>query len=185
MKRSRQIALLGMGFSVLALTSCDDPNEIVPVKAYATVDECISDGFSKVVCARSLSAAQEAYDKAYPKYASEEDCEDKTGTGNCEKDYPSRRDSAWRPAMLGFILAGSRVQPQAVIANPAVPGGRATAAGVPISGSGSAARMPLRGAAAPSRSQVAKAQTQSRGGFGSTATRVSTASTGGSRSSGG
>ncbi|MDX2158775.1 MAG: DUF1190 domain-containing protein [Hyphomicrobiaceae bacterium] len=179
MKRSRYVALLGMGVSALTLTACEDPNEIVPVKAYATVSECVADGFSKATCDRSKGAAEDAYDSAYPKYQDQAECEDVAGTGRCELDKPSSRDASWRPSMIGFIMAGARAQPQAVVSSATSPTGRATASGVVIAGRGGASSIPARAAAAPTASQITKGHTMARGGFGSTATRVSASGFGG------
>ena len=64
MKRSRYVALLGMGVSAIALTACEDPSEIVPVKAYANLEECAEDGYSRATCAQTRGKAEEAYEAA-------------------------------------------------------------------------------------------------------------------------
>jgi uncharacterized protein YgiB involved in biofilm formation len=190
MKRSRYVALLTMGASALALAACDDPNEIVPVKAYATIAECAADGVSESACRTSFNEAEKAYEKAYPKYQSRLDCEDNAGPEQCEKDYPNSRDASWRPSMIGFIMgmAAARAQPQPVLPNAASPSGRATATGVPLAGRGPNVTMAARGASAPSAAQVAKSHTQARGGFGGSAARIASGSSSpssASRSSGG
>lgn len=191
MKRSRYVALFSMGASALVLAACEDPNEIVPVKAYSSVAECVADGFAQAQCNASFVAAENAYEQAYPKYESKAECEVNAGPESCELDRPSSRDGSWRPSMLGFMMGaaiGSRMQPQPVVANAASPTGRATATGVPLMGNGANAAVPRGATAAPSAAQVAKAHTQSRGGFGSTAAKVAgspSASGGAKVSSGG
>jgi uncharacterized protein YgiB involved in biofilm formation len=164
-----------MGASALALAACDDPNALVPVKAYDNVAACVSDGFSQSQCNAAFVAAENAYESTYPKYESEADCEVNAGAENCELDYPSSKSASWRPTMVGFLMGaaiGSSAQPQPLVSNAASPTGRATATGFPISARGSNTSIPLRVAATPSASQVGKAHTLTRGGFGSTASRV-------------
>ncbi len=175
-----------MGTGALMLAACEDPNELVPVKAYDSVAACVADGFAKTQCTTALRAAQDNYEAAYPKYADQFDCEDNAGEGKCEPDNPNSRNPSWRPSMVGFMigaLAASRVQPQPVVSSLGSPTGRATATGVPITGRGAAATVPARAAAAPTPTSVANAHTQARGGFGSTASRV--AGSGSSASFGG
>ncbi|MEZ5818483.1 MAG: DUF1190 domain-containing protein [Hyphomicrobiaceae bacterium] len=184
MKRSRYVALFSMGASALVLAACEDPNELLPVKAYDNVAACVADGFSEAQCSSAMVAAENAYEQAYPKYDSKYDCEANAGTGKCEVDHPSSRSGSWRPSMLGFMMGaaiGSRVQPQPIVANAASPTGRATATGVPLAGRGSSLTMPRHATAPLTQTNVAKAHTHSRGGFGSTATKVA----GGGSSSGG
>lgn len=188
MKRSRYVALFGMGTGALMLAACEDPNELVPIKAYDTVAACVADGFARNQCAAAHSSAQDSYETAYPKYADQFDCEDNAGEGKCEPDNPNSRTPSWRPSMVGFIIgamAASRVQPQPIVSSLNSPTGRATATGVPISGRGTAATVPARAAGAPTAASVAAAHTQARGGFGSTASRVAGSGSGHSSSLGG
>jgi len=177
MKRSRYVALFSMGASALALAACDDPNALVPVKAYDNVTACVADGFSQSQCNAAFVAAENAYEKTYPKYDSQAECEVNAGPEHCELDYPSSKSASWRPTMVGFLMGaaiGSSAQPQPIVSNSASPTGRATATGFPIAARGANASVPLRVATTPSASEVAKAHTQTRGrgGFGSTASRV-------------
>lgn len=175
MKRSRYVALFSMGASALVLAACEDPNGVVPVKAYESVAACVADGFAQGQCSASFVAAENAYEAAYPKYESKADCEVNAGPGKCEEDHPSSRDANWRPSMLGFLMGaaiGSRMQPQPVVANAASPSGRATPTGVPLAGQGANVNIPRRATALPSAAQVERAHTQSRGGFGGTASKV-------------
>ncbi|MGE0702017.1 MAG: DUF1190 domain-containing protein [Hyphomicrobiaceae bacterium] len=184
MKRSRYVALFGMGTTALLLAACEDPESVVPVKAYDSVEACIGDGFSQSQCRSAHTAAVDAYDTTYAKYGSEAECEVDAGNGRCEADFPNSRNASWRPSMIGFLMgtaAGTRVQPQAVVANAASPSGRATAAGFAIAGNGVNSTVPAKATYAPTASQVARTQTVSRGGFGSTSARLS----GGHTSSGG
>lgn len=176
MKRSRYIALCSMGASALALAACDDPNALVPVKAYDSVASCVADGFAQQQCSKAFVAAENAYEKAYPKYDSQVDCEVNAGADRCELDHPNSRSGSWRPSMVGFLMGaaiGSRTAPQPIIANAASPTGRATATGFPISARGANVSMPARVASnVPNATQVAKAHTVARGGFGGSASRV-------------
>ena len=174
-----------MGVSALALAACEDPDALLPVKAYETVAACVDDGFPEAQCKSAFVSAENAYEKAYPKYESQAECEVNAGPEACELDHPNSRSGSWRPSMVGFLMGaaiGSRVQPQAIVSSAASPTGRATAAGLPLAGSGAVSSIPARAAAAPTAAQVEKAHTQTRGGFGATASRV--AASGASGSSG-
>jgi uncharacterized protein YgiB involved in biofilm formation len=184
MKRSRFVALISMGAGALALSACEDPNELIDAKAYETVAACVADGRGESDCRSAMATADAAYQQAYPKYDNQFDCEDIAGIGKCEKDYPNSREASWRPSMTGFLIGaalGSRVQPQPLVAHAASPSGRATAGGTPVA-AGVATRIPAHSAAAASPTQVAKAHGRapavSRGGFGATASR-STGTSGG------
>lgn len=185
MKRSRTVALLSMGVSALALTACSSDSELLPAKAYATIEECVADGsFKKAQCEQALFAAQDAYEAAYPKFESEAQCEETAGEGKCELDRPNSRDRQWRPSMVAFLIAAgsSRVQPQAIVHSATSASGFATASGAHVARSGSVASVPASAAARPTSAQVTRAVTTARGGFGSSA--VAHASTGGSRGGG-
>ncbi len=182
MKRSRFVALVGMGASAVLLTACEDPNELLDAKAYHSVTACVSDGNNKSVCSNAFYAAEENYNTNYPKYASQIDCEDNAGIGKCEPDYPNARNHSWRPLMTGFLMGAalnSRVKPQPLVASKRSDSGRSTAGGVFIMARGFNAAVPARAAAPATQSQIAKAhataKTTARGGFGSTAGRVSSA----------
>ncbi|MGE0768365.1 MAG: DUF1190 domain-containing protein [Hyphomicrobiaceae bacterium] len=175
MKRSRHVTLVSMGACALALAACDDPNALVPIKAYEDVAACVADGFARGQCNAAFVAAENAYETTYPKYASQAECEANAGVEGCELDHPSSRSASWRPSMVGFLMGasiGSRVQPQPIVPHAASPSGRATAGGIPLAAHGANASIPARAASVPSASQVAKAHTTARGGFGGTASKV-------------
>jgi len=175
MKRSRYVALFSMGASALSLAACDDPNALIPVKAYDSVAACVADGFSQSRCNAAFVSAENAYEKTYPKYASQAECEVNAGPEHCELDYPSSRSASWRPTMVGFLMGaaiGSSAQPQPIVSNSASATGRATATGFPITARGANASIPVRVATTPSASEVAKSHTRARGGFGSTASKI-------------
>ncbi|MGD9804781.1 MAG: DUF1190 domain-containing protein [Hyphomicrobiaceae bacterium] len=177
MKRSRYVALFSMGASALALAACEDPNALVPVKAYETVAACVADGFSQSQCTTAFVTAENSYESTYPKYESQAECEVNAGPENCELDHPSSRSANWRPSMIGFLMGaaiGSRAQPQPIVSNASSPTGRATATGFPVAGRGSNATIPSRLASTPTAAQVGKAHTLSRGGFGGTASKIAT-----------
>lgn len=190
MKRSHYIALLGMGASAVVLTACEDPDAVTPVKAYASVAECAADGFDTATCQKAQAAAEDGYDQAYPRYGNQFACEANAGEGRCERDYPNSRHASWRPSMIGFIMPGPGVQPQAIVARAGSPTGRATAAGMPLSRNGSATVIAVRAGAAPTASQIvnghpeAATRTVARGGFGATAARIAASGSSG-RSFGG
>jgi uncharacterized protein YgiB involved in biofilm formation len=179
-----------MGVSALALAACEDPNALIPAKAYENVAACVEDGFSQAQCNASFVAAENAYEKAYPKYDSQAECEVNAGPEKCELDHPSSRSGNWRPTMIGFLMgaaAASRIEPQPIVPSASSPTGRATATGQAI-GRGTNGNIPVRAAAAPTATQVAKSHTLARGGFGSTASKVAatpSAAASGTRSSGG
>lgn len=185
MKRSRKIAILTMGATAIALSACGG-DDIIDVKQYADVAECTAGGtFDKKQCQDAFIEARDGYEAAYPKYASKHECEDTAGDGECEVDRPNAkaRDQSWRPPMVAFIMAASRVQPQAVVPNLASPSGLATASGAPVTArAGAGAAIQRSAAARPQAAQVqqgvqtAKAVTASRGGFGSSSASASAGS---------
>jgi len=185
MKRSRAVALLTMGASVLALSACSGGSELIPTKVYASIEECVADGtFNSSQCEKAMFAAEDAYEAAYPKFESETHCEEMAGEGNCEPDRPSSREHSYRPSMIAFLMpiGASSVQPQAVVRSASATSGFSTATGAAVSRSGVTGAVPASAAARPQPAQVAKAATAARGGFGSNA--VAHASSGGARSGG-
>ncbi|MEZ5856834.1 MAG: DUF1190 domain-containing protein [Hyphomicrobiaceae bacterium] len=180
MKRSRYVALVGMGASAVLLTACEDPNEMLAAKAYDSVSACVTDGNDQATCSNAFYAAQDSYNTNYPRYESQYDCEDNAGIGKCEPDYPNARNHAWRPMMTGFLMGAamnSRVKPQPLVSNEKSESRRSTVGGVFIVSRGFNTSVPARAAKPATSSQIAKAHavasTKARGGFGSTASRVS------------
>jgi uncharacterized protein YgiB involved in biofilm formation len=172
MKRSRAVALFSMGASVLALTACSDKSALVPAKVYASIAECTADGtFNAKQCETGMFAAEDAYEEAYPKFDTQEQCEVVAGAGNCEPDRPSSREYHYRPSMIGFLMpvGGSAVTPQAVVRSASTPSGYATAIGAAVSRTGTSGMIAAAAAGKPRASQVARSSTVSRGGFGSSA----------------
>lgn len=83
MKRSRRVALTGlMASTAIALSACGE--EEVPIQAYATVDQCVTDGlFDRATCGEMLGQAMEVHQQAAPRYDSAQLCEEQFGPGQC------------------------------------------------------------------------------------------------------
>lgn len=180
MKRSRYVALIGMGTGAFILTACEDPNEMLAAESFENVAACVAAGHDEADCTSASETAVMSYEDVHPKYAKQADCEKNAGEGRCEPDYPNAREHSWRPSMLGFLIGtaiASRVEPQPVVANAASSSGRATVGGAPIVGNGQNVTVPARAAAPATVKQIASAHTAAttvaRGGFGTTAARVS------------
>ena len=193
MKRSRAIQLVTMGVSALALTACSKADDVVPIKHYASVGECVSAGeLDQQNCNTAFIEARDGYESAYPKYDSKLDCEEVAGEGECEAARPGTRDKSWRPLMAAFVIPMPGVQAQALVPHHASPTGLATAAGTPVHGTGAASSLARAAAAARPQaaavadaSKAARASTASRGGFGSSATVVAASGGGSSGHAGG
>lgn len=113
LKRSKQIALLSMGVSALALTACGEADKDAAV--YSSVQTCIQGGkFTKAQCEKSFWSAKSEHAKVSPKYKTVADCEADFGKGKCETSpYRSKSGgSVFMPLMAGYmfgrLLSGRR-----------------------------------------------------------------------------
>lgn len=163
MKRSRQIALVTMGLTTLALSACEEPQ--TPASVFRTVDECTKSGeFSTKICNRARAYAIAEHDVAAPYYQTREECEEKSGGKSCEELSTGRNSQVYRPSIVAFMFSSSgKVHPQPLYRAPGKSGHFVTTDNSKVGGkvgsvliSKSAARKP-----------VAKTITASRGGFGS------------------
>lgn len=85
MKRSARMKLLLMGSATLALTACDDTQEVTKAGVYDTVEQCLADGvYSQDYCRDAFQGAVEQHAAVAPKYANVEECEADFGPGRCQ-----------------------------------------------------------------------------------------------------
>ena len=112
MKRSRQIALVTMGLTTLALSACDEPK--TPAAVFRTVDECTKSGeFSQKICNRARAYAIAEHDVAAPFYKTREECEAKSGGDRCEQVSTGRNSSVYRSNIVAFMFSrNGSVHPQ-------------------------------------------------------------------------
>ena len=105
MKRSKQIALVTMGVSALALTACSEAQTEAAV--YATLEECQSDAvLSQEQCAAAFKQAKTEHAQVAPKYTSKADCEADFGEEKCETApyRSSSGSSVFMPLMVGYMM---------------------------------------------------------------------------------
>ncbi|GAB6053239.1 DUF1190 domain-containing protein [Magnetospira thiophila] len=168
MKRSRHVALVMMGASVLALTACSESE--VDVGVFDSVDQCmITPGMTQELCTDALAQSKAEHVKVAPKYTAQADCEADFGAGQCETaPYQTQSGgSVFMPMMMGFMMGqmlGGRSQPLYRSSDDAK--SYRTADNKPVATKTGLTKVPQSLTQSPS----VKTSTISRGGFGSRAT---------------
>lgn len=116
MKRSARMKLLLMGSATLALTACDDTQEVTKAGVYDTVEQCLADGvYSQDYCSDAFQGAVEQHVAVAPKYANVEECEADFGPGRCQiapsgavensgQQASGGGGSFFMPLMTGFLV---------------------------------------------------------------------------------
>lgn len=126
-KRSAAAGLTAAG-ALAMVGGCDNPSEAelsakqfgapTEVSAFNSVSECVASGaFAQVQCEAAQSAAQAQDEKAAPRFADQDVCEDQFGQGQCTYRYAGGQ-SFFTPLLTGFMIgrlldggAGYRYQP--------------------------------------------------------------------------
>ncbi|NYZ11922.1 DUF1190 domain-containing protein [Azospirillum sp. RWY-5-1] len=208
MKRSARMKLLLMGSATLALTACDDTQEVTKAGVYDTVEQCLADGvYSEGYCRDAYKGATEQHAAVAPKYANVQECEADFGPGRCQvapngavavdgQQASGGGGSFFMPLMTGFLVgqllnSGGRsyygqplYRPYQGTSGPGGAGGWGsyrTAQNVDVGARTGAVDVTRSTLQAP----PARTTTISRGGFGARATSVGVASPGRSVSVGG
>lgn len=195
MKRSARIKLLLMGTATLALTACDEREEVAQAGVYDSVEQCLADGvYSDEYCRTSYKAAVDQHAAVAPKYQSIEECEADFGPGRCQIGPQGQQQvssgsggSFFMPLMAGFLvgrlLDGGRSYYGQPLYRPYAGPGRygtyRTAQNVDVgarTGSVNVTRSTLQ-------NPPPRTTTLSRGGFGASASRVGVSSGSSGRSS--
>lgn len=209
-KRSRRVALLLAGATVLTLAACEE--EQVDAEAFPDLDSCLAAAqdsslfFTTDDCRTAFADAQKNWEETAPRYESKELCEQEHGVGNCGGDPAAQTPTAapgtegeqaqnqgsgfsFMPLFVGYMLGsmlggrGGGVFSQPMIRNNQ--GGFTTPNGNQTfaSNRGAGRVAPATFNRAPptaGRPPMTAAQVSQRGGFGQSATR----STSPSRSTG-
>ena len=178
MKRSKSVALLAMGASVIALTACDEPQ--VDALVFESLTQCLADQeLTREQCETNFKAAKDQHAAVAPKYTSREQCEADFGAANCETapQQTQSGSSMFMPLMMGYMMgsmlanrAGVASQPLYRSADDAK--GFRTADNKRIGTQTGRVQVPGTAAKAPTM----KTSTVSRGGFGASARSFGTAS---------
>lgn len=194
-KRSRHVALLLAGATVLTLSACKDKE--VSAEAFPDLDSCLAAAqkdslfFTADDCRTAFSEAQKTWEETAPRYEDKALCEQEHGVGNCGGDPVAQPGGgfSFMPLFVGYMLGsmlgrGGGVFSQPMIRNGAggftTPNGNTSFAS--NRGTGRVAPSTFnRAPATVGRAPMSAAQVSQRGGFGRSATR----STGASRSIGG
>jgi uncharacterized protein YgiB involved in biofilm formation len=110
MKRSRHIALLGMGVSTLVLTACGSDNKVdIATSTYSSVADCVSAKvLTEAQCNRAFEVAVDVHDETAPRFETLKQCEEVAGENKCERG-PSQSSSTstnptYRPSFVSFIV---------------------------------------------------------------------------------
>ena len=108
MKRSRHIALLGMGVSTLVLTACSGGDKIDGT-TFASVADCIAGKtLTESQCMRAFEIAVDEHDSTAPRFTTQAQCESVAGDSKCERapssSSSSSTSSTYRPSFLAFFV---------------------------------------------------------------------------------
>lgn len=116
MKRSKSVALLAMGASVIALTACEEPQ--VDALVFESLQQCLANqDVSREQCEADFKAAKEQHAQVAPKYTSKEACEADFGSASCETAPQQTQSggSVFMPLMMGYMM-GSMLNNRAGVA---------------------------------------------------------------------
>ncbi len=174
MKRSKSLKLALMGASVLALSACEEPQDVA---IFENVDQCTQqDGFDRSACEENMKLAQDEHLRVSPKYTSVEDCEADFGSTQCEiaPVQTSSGGSVFMPLMMGYMMGnmlsgGSRVATQPLYRSADDPKSFRTGDNQKFAGKTGISKVPANVAKAP----TTKTSTVRRGGFGASAPKMS------------
>ncbi|ANB19073.1 DUF1190 domain-containing protein [Dokdonella koreensis] len=169
MKRSRTAALLIMGASPLALTSCSQETQSEGL--YTSVEACIAQTNDSYTCQQAFDQATQQSEATAPRYASREECIAAHGADQCQQRSDGAGHSYFMPLMTGFLL-GQMLRGGQTVGLTGSPAFRDRAGNWqrpgPAAGGG-VYRPGAAGASAmvPVTAQPDRAPTVTRGGFGS------------------
>jgi len=170
MKRSKSLKLVLMSATALALTACDNPEEVA---IFENVEQCVKqDGFGMEACEANLKKAEAEHIRVAPKYKSIEDCQADFGEEKCEvaPQKTSEGGSVFMPLMMGYMMGNmlggrSNVATQPLYRSKDDAKNFRTGDNKKVAGKTGITKVASNVAKAPST----KTSTVRRGGFGSTA----------------
>jgi uncharacterized protein YgiB involved in biofilm formation len=178
MKRSKSLKIALMGATVLAMSACDQPDEVAAI--FENVDECAQyEGQDLEQCRQGWEKAAEEHVRTAPKYTSIEDCQADFGTENCEQApmQTTSGGSVFMPLMMGYMMGSmlsgggrSNVATQPLYRSKDDPKNFRTGDNQKVSGKTGIQKVSRDVAKRPS----VKTSTLRRGGFGSSAARLGT-----------
>ncbi len=169
MKRSRTAALLIMGVTPLALTSCS--RETQTEGLYTSVDSCIAQTNDSYNCQQAFDQARRQAETDAPRYASREACVAEHGADACQPRSDASGHAYFMPLMTGFLIGQLMRGGQTVGLNGAPAfqdrAGNWQRPATPSSGGVYRPGSLATTAMAPIAAQPDRAPTVTRGGFGS------------------
>ena len=198
-KRSRHVALLLAGATMLTLAACEDDK--VDAQAFPDLDSCLAAAkegglfFTEDDCRTQFAAAEKEHLETAPRYASKELCEQEHGAGACGGDPAAQQNQgggfSFMPLLVGYMMGSMLSRGGGLFSQPMVPtadGRYSTPKGDQTfaSNKGAGKVPPSTFQRAPStlgKPPMSAAQVSQRGGFGAGSTARS--SSGSSRSLGG
>lgn len=183
MKRSKSLKLALMGATILTMTACDNGDEVAAI--FEDVDECARyEGQDLDQCRQGFEQAAAEHIRTAPKYTSVEDCQADFGNENCEQApmQTTSGGSVFMPMMMGYMMGSmlsggtrSNVATQPLYRSKDDPKSFRTGDNQKVTTQTGVQKVPSNVTKSPST----KTSTLRRGGFGSTAARMSTRSFGG------
>lgn len=189
MKRSKSLKIALMGASVLAMTACDQPDEVAAI--FEDIDQCAQhDSMDRQECRANFELAEEEHIRTAPKYTSIAECQADFGPEQCEQApmQTSSGGSVFMPLMMGYMMGSmlssgtrSNVATQPLYRSKDDPKSFRTADNQKVSSKTGVQTVSRDVTQRPST----KTSTVRRGGFGSTAARTSSFGGSSSRSYGG
>lgn len=131
MKRSRILHLSSlMATASFTLAACGSPQQVAAAPegewetrvegAFQSVEECKTSGVASASdCDAAYQAASVEAEANAPKFASQADCEQASGAGQCEERVQANGTSVFMPMLAGFLLGrmlsnGTRGTPSAL-----------------------------------------------------------------------
>jgi len=181
MKRSKSLKIALMGVSVLAMTACDQPNEVAAI--FEDVDQCAQhEGMDRDQCRADFQVAEEEHIRTAPKYTSIADCQADFGAEQCQQApmQTSSGGSVFMPLMMGYMMGSmmsgggrSNVATQPLYRSKDDPKSFRTADNQKVSSKTGVQTVAKNVTQRPST----KTSTVRRGGFGTTAARTTSSST--------
>lgn len=201
-KRSRHVALLLAGATVLTLAACKE--EQTDAEAFPDLQSCIAAAqkgglfFTEEDCKTQFAAAEKEHLETAPRYASKELCEQEHGAGECGADPAQGAQSqgggfSFMPLLVGYMIGSMLGGRGGVFSQPMIktPGGYSTPNGnQTFANNRGAGKVPTatfnRAPSTIGKAPMSAAQVTQRGGFGAARTAAPAAGGGSSaRSYGG
>lgn len=193
-KRSRHVALLLAGATMLTLAACEDDK--VDAQAFPDLDSCLAAAkegglfFTEDDCRTQFAAAEKEHLETAPRYASKELCEQEHGAGACGGDPAAQQNQgggfSFMPLLVGYMMGSMLSRGGGIFSQPMIrtPNGYSTPNGnQSFASNRGSARVPgntfTRAPSTIGKAPMTSTQVSQRGGFGRSATSRGVGGTGG------